>query len=464
MRISRPSLLQVELLFGLLCAVAWCLFLSTHPRTDAGQWFSNVGLVLAPLYACVCATHRALQLRGHQRWGWAALALSALSWSLGQTVWGVYESFLGREIPFPSYADLGYLGALPFLFLGLCLLPRSRLSTATRVRGVLDGLVIATALLMVSWELVLGQTLLAGSGSLLTQGIGLAYPVGDVVSATLALVLVARLRHGSGIKLVSALLLVAAVLGSAVADSGFLYLTNANTYYSGHPIDIAWFLGYLAFGFAARTARVPRGEQDEEDAERQGHFRVLAPYPAVALAVGAVAFREVTGGKIGPFMTWSLIALISLVVLRQILTSRENLSLTVFLSHQASHDGLTGLANRALFKDRVDHALASRQREHRPIAVMFLDLDGFKAVNDSYGHASGDRLLVQVAQRLRGRLRVADTIARLGGDEFGVLLEWMDNEWNADAVAHHLMAVLEPPFHVDGREIRVETSIGIALA
>ena len=141
----------------------------------------------------------------------------------------------------------------------------------------------------------------------------------------------------------------------------------------------------------------------------------------------------------------------------------EHKALEIALSHQAFHDELTGLANRALFKDRVDHALASRQREYRPIAVMFLDLDGFKAVN-SYGHASGDHLLIQVAQRLRERLRVGDTIARLGGDEFAVLLEWMDREWNAEAVAQHLMGVLEPPFHVDGRELRVRASIGIAVA
>jgi hypothetical protein len=228
MQIRRPTLLQVELSIGLLIALAWCLFISTHPRTVSGQWVSNVGQVLAPLYAAACAAHRAVRLQGRQRWAWGALAASALSWCLGQAAWGTYESLLGREVPFPSYADLGYLGALPFLFLGLCLLPKSSLSTATRVRGLLDGLVIATALLMVSWELVLGRTLLAGSGSLLMRGIGLAYPVGDVVSATLAFVLIARLRHGSGLKLISALLLVAAVLSSAVADSGFLYLTNAN--------------------------------------------------------------------------------------------------------------------------------------------------------------------------------------------------------------------------------------------
>ena len=112
------------------------------------------------------------------------------------------------------------------------------------------------------------------------------------------------------------------------------------------------------------------------------------------------------------------------------------------LHHQAFHDELTGLANRALFLDRLGHALDLAGRNQRPVSVVFLDLDGFKAVNDSLGHAVGDALLIRVAERLRGALSPADTLARLGGDEFAVLVEQADDP---SAVAEGLLGAPARP-------------------
>jgi diguanylate cyclase (GGDEF)-like protein/PAS domain S-box-containing protein len=134
------------------------------------------------------------------------------------------------------------------------------------------------------------------------------------------------------------------------------------------------------------------------------------------------------------------------------------------LEHQAFHDRLTGLANRALFRDRLEHALARRNRNQHPVAVLLLDLDDFKVVNDSLGHAAGDRLLVMVAERLRGHLRASDTTARLGGDEFAVLLDDPAAADEAMRVAERLIEVLAAPYQLDGRELFVRASIGVALA
>jgi diguanylate cyclase (GGDEF)-like protein/PAS domain S-box-containing protein len=134
------------------------------------------------------------------------------------------------------------------------------------------------------------------------------------------------------------------------------------------------------------------------------------------------------------------------------------------LEHQAFHDRLTGLANRALFRDRLEHALARRNRNQHPVAVLLLDLDDFKVVNDSLGHAAGDRLLVLVAERLRGRLRAADTTARMGGDEFAVLLDDPAAADEATHVAERLIDALAAPYQLDGRELFVRASIGVALA
>jgi len=134
------------------------------------------------------------------------------------------------------------------------------------------------------------------------------------------------------------------------------------------------------------------------------------------------------------------------------------------LAHQAFHDPLTNLANRALFGDRVDHALSRARRAGGSVAVLFLDLDDFKRVNDSFGHQAGDQLLLEVAHRLEQCIRPGDTAARLGGDEFGVLVEDPPGATEALAVAERIRATLADPFHVADAGIIVTASVGVALS
>jgi diguanylate cyclase (GGDEF)-like protein len=133
------------------------------------------------------------------------------------------------------------------------------------------------------------------------------------------------------------------------------------------------------------------------------------------------------------------------------------------LAHQAFHDSLTNLANQALFRDRVDHALVRAGRQGQRLAVLFLDLDDFKTVNDSLGHTAGDQLLIAVAERISSCLRVTDTAARLGGDEFAVLVEDARDENEVLAVAERLIEALRAPFEPSDREMFVSASIGIAF-
>lgn len=134
------------------------------------------------------------------------------------------------------------------------------------------------------------------------------------------------------------------------------------------------------------------------------------------------------------------------------------------LAHRAFHDPLTNLPNRALFLDRLTNALARASRSGRTIAVLFLDLDNFKVINDSLGHAAGDQLLVAVANRLRSCLRTGDTAARLGGDEFTVLLEDVPDLAEAIQVTERVAEALKGPFRIGQREFFVTASIGIALS
>jgi len=142
----------------------------------------------------------------------------------------------------------------------------------------------------------------------------------------------------------------------------------------------------------------------------------------------------------------------------------ERTQLEHALMHQAFHDSLTNLANKALFRDRVSHALDRAARDAGRVAVMFIDLDGFKTINDGLGHTVGDELLAAVADRFRGCLAPGDTAARLGGDEFAFLIEDVEDEDCLARTAERLLDELKPPFQIGAREVYVRASLGLARA
>jgi diguanylate cyclase (GGDEF)-like protein len=190
--------------------------------------------------------------------------------------------------------------------------------------------------------------------------------------------------------------------------------------------------------------------------------------PAGAVEI-SVAYSGIEAGVRDRTNNLSLLILVALAGLYGILfriVARASKALrrqAELNQHQALHDALTDLPNRTLFHDRVQQALTSARREHVPAAVMIMDLDRFKEVNDTLGHASGDELLKQVGVRLSRTLRESDTVARLGGDEFGVLLPKVLDAEAAVAVARKLRTTLEEPFTIHGLALQMEASIGIAL-
>jgi two-component system, cell cycle response regulator len=134
------------------------------------------------------------------------------------------------------------------------------------------------------------------------------------------------------------------------------------------------------------------------------------------------------------------------------------------LSRLARHDPLTGLPNRLLFKDRLAQAVQRIDRRDQMVALIFIDLDGFKSVNDRYGHAAGDRLLRAVAARLCSVVRRTDTVARLGGDEFTIILEGLRHAGDAARIAEKALHSLSAPFTLDGRQVNLGASLGVAIA
>ncbi len=439
---------------------------------------SNLAQCLAPALAalaCLRASRRAVH-RDHER-SWRFLAGSALSWSLGQMAWTFYDAS-GVAAPFPSLADVGYLAAIPLALTGVFFLS-SRSSARNRAVGILDGLIVATALLAISWPFALGPSWDAGGDSPFSFALSLAYPIGTLVVASS--VLLAIMRNEARQTSIPLGTIATALLVLASADSLFVWTTIKGTEQQVSPSDLGWVGGYLILLVAATAfplhAPDPKWISRARGPEVVEFRRAMLPITVAGAALLVRVSLLVVGGR-DVFLDVITAAIIALVLARHLLTVRENQELTASLkekidelttregqlTHQAFHDPLTGLANRRLFGDRVEHALSRSRRTGEDTGVLFVDLDDFKVVNDSLGHASGDRLLIAVGARLSGCVRPGDTVARLGGDEFGILLEELEASDQPEIVARRILEALDVPFPVDGRQVFTRASIGIAVA
>jgi diguanylate cyclase (GGDEF)-like protein len=190
---------------------------------------------------------------------------------------------------------------------------------------------------------------------------------------------------------------------------------------------------------------------------------IAAPVVSASLLAGEDARWIVLAGVLMSVLLGTLLLMLSTGRIRAVRMVAER---TGELQHQALHDALTGLPNRALIVDRVDWALARARRQDTPIALLFVDLDGFKGINDTYGHAAGDQMLTAVSTRLVGALRESDTVGRLGGDEFVVLVEGDSLADGPEMVARHIREALSEPFPVPGHPgltIVTRASIGVAV-
>ena len=419
----------------------------------------DLSQVLAAAFAAAATTRCAVRTRDGRRRAWTVLAAGCAAWAVGQGIWSWYELVLGRETPFPSPADVGFLGFQLCAMASLLLYPAVD-GRGDRSRRVLDGLTVTSALALVSWSSVLGSVVRGDNGELLATVVSIAYPTVDLIAICLVVLLLSR-RTPDRLALC---LVGGGITAIAVADSLFLYLVSTDAYSAeSHYVSLFWVGGFLLLGLAP-SAVDRRAAQREERSAGVTPASVL-PYVPLAVAAVVVAVKLANGEPFDLVEVLLCAVALAAVLGRQYATVRDNARLLgelaereAELRHQAFHDGLTGLANRALFRDRVGHALELHRRDLRPLTVLFCDLDDFKVINDTTGHAGGDALLVRVAERLRGALRSGDTLARLGGDEFAVLLE--DGSAPLE-VAQKLVESLRAPFTVLGRSVPVKVSVGV---
>ncbi len=397
---------------------------------------------------------------GRGRAAWASVCVGAGAWTAGQALWSFYELIADRSTPFPSWADAGYLLFPVGAAVGLGLLPT--IGGGARRRWLLDGGIIVSSLVTVSWATTLGAVAHSASDSHFGFAVSIAYPIGDILVLSMAILAVCR-PHAQRRELV---LLSLAMTAMAVADSIFAYLNATGKYATGSLSDIGWVAAFLLLAVAgvnAATSTVPVSSP-VVDTGRPAASTML-PYLPLLCAAVVLVVRQLQGISVDFVEFFSMSVALAMVLARQYLTVRENRELLRVvaaresqLHQQAFHDPLTGLANRALFINRAEHALELHRRDLRAVSVLFCDLDDFKTVNDTLGHAAGDEMLTRVAERLRGALRPGDTLARLGGDEFAVLLE---DDGEPAVVGARLVQALYDPFVLRGGVVTVRASVGL---
>ncbi len=396
---------------------------------------------------------------------WHLMAVGLLLWITGDTLFAWYENVRHVD-PFPSWADAFYLAGYPVIAVGLHLLIRRRRITGD-LGGALDSATVTVGLGLLSWVVLAQPTIDSSRESFVTAAVAAAYPVADILLLA-GLVRLLTLSDGESASL--RLLLVAITLLIA-ADTLFVAL---ELYGAGesHTIDFLWLASYVIWGAAALHPSVhDLALPVLRSAARFRRRRLVAMTLATLIAPGILAVEhladlrlDVIAVILGSVLMFLLVVARMWLAIDQITESNAELRrLQDELAFQAAHDPLTGLPNRAEAARLVHRALARARRTGRIVALLFIDLDGFKAVNDSHGHPAGDEVLRTVARRLTDELRAGDVAARLGGDEFVVLLEDLEAEPSAEAVAARLIDMIRRPIGLSvGLDAEVGASIGIS--
>jgi diguanylate cyclase len=458
--LTRPTDVRVTLWMAYLAAGA--LFLGVHASLATGSLAQSLLYDLIGASAVAIALVSVWRYRPDRPMPWILMAVGQALFVAGDLAWNWYEVI--GENPFPSVADVLYLAGYPFIAAGLFLLIRRRIGDGDR-GGLLDAAILTTAAAIVAWTFLIQPQLVGSDLDTVSLAISLAYPVGDLILIGMAMGLLTT----PGARTASFRMLGMSLALLLVADQIYALQNLDDSYVSGGPIDSLYLVAYLLFGAAAAHSSM---------------CRLTDPHPVTVTWLGPVrmaclAIAMVTGPllvSLGQSADGGLVvvaagtAILSLLVLARLaglvgMLARDvaqRRALEAQLSYQAFHDPLTGLTNRRRFVEAAEAALAGRSGSGS-VAVLFLDLDDFKTVNDSLGHAAGDALLVSVAERIRGDLRVTDVAARLGGDEFGILLTAIPNEAFAVSVAERLLSRLGDPFEVAGTTIEAGASIGIAI-
>ena len=426
---------------------------SSWSALPAVRVVNDVLVMLSALGAAWCALAAARRLRSGRRVAWLWMAVGLCGFAAGQAVW-TYNGLTNAVPPFVSVADVGY--ALLPVGTGVALMVMLRdYPRSTMLRVFLDAVIVAGALFGATWVALLGTVYGVKALDWPSLMLTLMYPVTGIAVVTIALLMLLRAPAAERRPLA---ILTAGLVTIWIADVAYAYATAVEgVYHEAISIGYAW--GFVAIGAAALMTRSRAAALPAKPPEVSTLASMWLPF--VPVAVSALVCAPVMIPLLGPLYVIGTLTMLA-VMGRQLLVLRDNRWLLAEVSDRALRDPLTGLANRTLFVDRLTHAMALQKREARAVAVLLIDLDDFKQVNDNLGHPAGDAILARVAERLNNSVRASDTVARLGGDEFAVLMEGDPD--SSRTVAHQVVAAFDRPFLVDGKDLTVRLSVGLAIA
>jgi diguanylate cyclase (GGDEF)-like protein len=447
-----PGILAV---YSGMAIVLVAYIVSEVVRRDGVVWpaVDNWGVAVFEMVASLlCIARAAVARDGRHRLLPLMLGLGLLSWSLGDVVVAAYHG----APPSPGLADVFYIAFYPLTYAALMMLMRRQVRRFS-VETWLDGGIAGLGAAALCAAFVFQGVLRAAGGSTASVGTNLVYPVGDLMLLILVVggsaVLPTRRR-------IPWLMLSIGYGLNAVGDTFNLFASGIGATHVGTSFNaVAWPTSILLISASVWIRSKPAGTVARAAPPGFG-------LPGVA-AVGALAVAFASSvTHVGITALFLAGLTLSAAGLRFVFSLRRLRALTAEREQQAITDQLTTLANRrALFDllDTVAEERAGGTYEQRTLAFLFIDLDRFKEVNDSFGHSVGDELLRQLGQRLKNAIRASDLLVRLGGDEFAVVLLDADVDYGA-LVAQRISSRLEEPFQLGSVRARISASIGIAVS
>jgi diguanylate cyclase (GGDEF)-like protein len=443
--------------------VAFCLWLLSGwgGRANVAVIADGAFLPMSSLAAILSwrtARRRGLNRRSAQ--AWRLIGISYLCYWAGDVGWFYFDAVRGAR-PYPSLADIGYLSFYPFLAAGLLRLPATRRNARERAVLGLDTATVTIGSFLVIWYLIIDPTIRADTTNgtaWLARTLDVAYPLGDVL--VVFAVAVVLLRGATAARDSALLVLTAGLVIFVAADVIYSRMSLDGAYSDGSWVNALWMAGQ---GLTIISAHLALRQPVHPDLTVTNRARHVSRLPFAAIA-GALTLLLVVSIQQLPTtlveLVAGVVALTAIVAVRQLTALQENRRLLVELRHAAATDHLTGVASRAQFFATAEAALSPTRRQTDTTGLLMIDVDHFKHVNDTHGHADGDTVLQHITARILGAVRAGDLVARYGGDEIVVLLPSCPETAQSEIAERITRAVRDTPIPGTNAPIHVTVSIG----
>ena len=498
LRFNMKRLFTYYLFFHIALYYTW-LFYDGIPEP-----LQAIGTGFIPFFASLIAGLTLFyvfrKIEGAEKYFWFLFSLGCFSYTIAEGIRIYYSSGLKAEVPYPGWADLFYFLQIALYIAAFFFQLRHKKNSSSQIKFLFDMCIIMAVFTALSWHYIIQYVFSEDplSPALLAASIG--YPVGDLLLLFCAISFFIRPDLFFPRPVLA--WICASLAVQIFADTAYLYESaSAETYVTGNFYDPLWSIGLLLTALAGLYALQEQKSRPDPVEPADGKLpadengitlRLLLPYFSLVLLFIVMVFEkdgEMNGLIVGAGISVVLIILRQVFILlenqkligqyheltavleekieqrtTELITKNEQLAEAMQkMQHMAYHDALSGLPNRRLFLDTLNSAIAAAKRHSHQVAVVFVDLDRFKNINDTFGHEFGDLLLQGFSRKMAENLRQIDTVSRQGGDEFTIILNDIKAKQDIVPLVKRIQSILEKPVVVNGQELHVSMSIGIAV-